>query len=322
MTFHPEGSIFEPVESATQIGCPVCAFEQDDGGDTCARCGVVFAKAHVESFRPALPIRDDAPRDDRAWKLLAGGLVAALIAHAITPLAFILSPLVTLLHEFGHAVAAWSLGCPAIPAFDLAYGGGITQQHDFVLPLGLLIGCGWVWLAWTFRRNAKTLAVIALCAALWLTAVSSEWRRELVIASMGHLGEAIFAGVFLYMALAGVGWRNPEIERPVGSFVGFFIQIQTLRFAWRLRHDAAFLAGYLEGKGGALMNDLQVIALDLKIWTRLSIDVPGVAGWLLFFSLALPASAIVLYAFRSRVRDVAHALLIVEEARGDSYRNS
>jgi membrane protein CcdC involved in cytochrome C biogenesis len=129
---------------------------------------------------------------------------------------------------------------------------------------------------------------------------------------MGHLGELILAGALLFMALAGVGWRLPEIERPLGAFAAFFVQMQTLRFAWRLRHDAAFLAEYGEGKGGAMMNDLEVIALDLKIWTGVSTDVRELAGWLLFLAFVVPAAAILLYVFRRRIHDFARSLLVLE----------
>ena len=264
---------------------------------------------------PSFEAGENAPRDAGAWKLLAGGLVAALVAHSVPPIHFIFGPLVTLLHEFGHAATAWLLGCPAVPAFDFVYGGGITQHHDFQLPLGLLVGGGWVWLGWTFRRNPRTLAAIGLCAGVWLVAVSSEWRRELVISSMGHVGELILAGALLCMALSGVGWRRPEFERPLGAFAAVFVNLQTLRFAWRLRHDAAFLAEYGEGKGGALMNDLEVIALDLKIWTGASIDVREVAGWLVFLALVVPAAAILLYVFRRRVHDFALSLVTLRPQR-------
>jgi hypothetical protein len=291
----------------------LCAFEQNDGDETCARCGVVIAKARVGArAMPSIPSVESAARDAGAWRLLAGGLVAALIAHSISPIEFVFSPLVTLLHEFGHAATAWLLGCPAIPAFDFVYGGGITQHHDFQFPLGLLIGAGWAWLGWTFRRNPRTLAAIGLCAGAWLVAVSSEWRRELVISSMGHLGELILAGALLLMALAGIGWRLPEVERPLGAFVAFFVQMQTLRFAWRLRHDAAFLAEYGQGKGGAMMNDLEVIALDVRIWTGVSMDVREVAGWLVFLALFVPAAAILLYVYRRRVHHFARSLLVLE----------
>jgi hypothetical protein len=252
------------------------------------------------------------PGDAGAWKLLVGGLIAALVAHALPFVAFVLSPLVTLLHEFGHAAAAWLLGCPALPAFDLMYGGGITEHHDFQLPLGILVAAAWGWLGWTFRRNPRSLLVIGLCGGAWLVAVSSEWRRELVIASMGHGGELILGGALLYLALIGRGWRIPEIERPLGAFAGSFVLMHTMKFAWRLRHDAEVLAAYGEGKGGALMNDLEAIALDIKIWTGVSMDVPEVAGWLLFFALSAAATAIMLYVFRRQVEELARSLLVLE----------
>jgi len=43
-----------------------------------------------------------------------------------------------------------------------------------------------------------------------------------------------------------------------------------MMFAMRLRSDVDFLAWYREGKGGALMNDLEVVALDLKTQAQLA----------------------------------------------------
>jgi hypothetical protein len=261
------------------------------------------------------PVARSIPYDGKEWKLLAVGLAAAAVAHVLPFLRFILSPLVTLLHEFGHAVAAWLLGCPALPAFDFVYGGGVTHQKFFQLPVGILIGAGWAWLGWTFRRNPRTLTLIVLCAGLWLVAISSEWRRELVISAMGHGGELILAGVLLYMAMSGKGWRLPEIERPLGAFAAFFVQFQTMQFAWRLRNDEAFLAWYREGKGGAMMNDLELIALDVKIWTGLSMEIEQVAGWLLLFALIPPAVAVLLFIFRDRVSAVARSLRLLTPDR-------
>jgi hypothetical protein len=257
---------------------------------------------HVETDPPEAP----------PWKLVAAGAIAAAGAHLVPPVAFLLRPLVTLLHELGHAATAWLLGCPAVPAFDFVYGGGVTHHQYFKLPLGILIGAVWVWLGWTFRRNPRTLALIGLAAAVWLIAISSEWRREVVIASMGHGGELILAAILLYMALAGVGWRMPEIERPLGAFAAFFVQFQTMGFAWRLRHDDAFLAWYRDGKGGAMMNDLEVMALDLRIWTGAALSIEQVAGWLLAFSLVPPAVALLLYVCRDRVRTLTRSLLLLD----------
>lgn len=306
--------------TVASITCPACSFEQDADGESCARCGIVFAKVRHRPGRdgsPApppsgFPAAVGAGRGGAPWKLLVVGAVLALLAHAVPFVRVVLSPLVTLLHELGHAVAAWLLGCPAVPAFDFVYGGGVTHHRHFQLPLAILVGAAWAWLGWTFRRNPRTLSVIVAGASLWTVAVSSEWRREVVISAMGHGGELLLAAVLLYMALAGVGWRAPELERPLGAFAAFFVQIQTMKFAWQLRNDPAYLEWYREGKGGALMNDLEVIALDVKIWTGISLDIEQVAGWLLAFSVVPPAIAVVSFVFRERVRTFARSLLLVE----------
>lgn len=309
------------MSTATAIVCPSCGFEQEEEGESCLRCGVVFAKARTTRDPDPLPesepatgpapviLVDQAPIPAANWKLIAAALAAALMAHAIPPTRFILSPLVTLLHEFGHAVAAWLLGCPALPAFDFVYGGGVTHHQFFKPSLGIAIGAVWLWLGWTFRRNPRTLVLLGLCAGLWLLAISAEWRRELVISAMGHGGELILAGVLLYMALSGRGWRAPEIERPLGAFAAFFVQIQTMQFAWKLRNDAEYLSWYRQGKGGAMMNDLEVIALDLKIWTGVSLSIEEVAGWLLTFSFVPIGAALLLYLFRERVNAFGWSLL-------------
>ena len=163
-----------------------------------------------------------------------------------------------------------------------------------------------------FPRNPRTLTVIVVCSFLWLAAVSADWRREVVISAMGHGGELVLAGILLYMALSGVGWRIPEIERPLGAFAAFFVLFQTATFAWKLRNDAGYLAWYKGGKGGAMMNDLEVMALDLRIWTGAALSIEQVAGWLLAFSLVPPAVALLLYVCRDRVRTLTRSLLLLE----------
>lgn len=93
--------------------------------ETCARCGVIFAKVHdsaaprpVSSPGPSVPAGlpvKAARSEGTEWRLLTIGLTAAIVAHALPFVSFLLSPLVTLLHEFGHAVAAWLLVFSLIP---------------------------------------------------------------------------------------------------------------------------------------------------------------------------------------------------------------
>ncbi len=242
-------------------------------------------------------------------RLLGFGLAAAAIVYALPILRFLVSALVTLLHELGHTIAAWMLGHPAIPSFDLVYGGGMTDYRGFQRPLAILIGCAFAWVAWLARNNRKTLALTGASFAAWLFVVSSAWRRELVISAAGHLAEFVFAGIFLYMTLANVGWKNPSVERPLGAFIAFYVQINSMAFALRLRGDPDFLEWYLEGKGGMLMNDLESVALDLYNFTGINLGgVKGAAGWLLAFSFVPMTVALLMFLFRSRVHAVVSSL--------------
>jgi hypothetical protein len=208
----------------------------------------------------------------------------------------------------GHAVAGWLLGYPSIPAFDFVYGGGMTPMGSFHLSIVLAIAAGLAYLMWRFRDNRKTVILIGAIFLIWFFVVSAEWRRELVFSAAGHVSELVLASILFYQALAGVGWRIPEIERPLGAFVAFFVQIQTMSFAWRLMHDPDFLDWYRQGKGGALMNDLEVIALDLHIHTPFNPGILGAARLLLLFSFVPIAVALVWYFQRARWHRILRAL--------------
>ena len=308
------------------MDCPKCGLPRPEVAAECPRCGVVFGK--WESTRQAPPPRRESAagliletvEDGRLGRqvvvLLAGGLGAALLVYLLPFTRFVLSTIVILFHELGHTVASWLLGHPAIPAFDFVYGGGFTHEHAFQLPIALIIAGAMFWLGYVFRRNPRTLVVIGVVFGLWLVAVTAGWRRELVIASAGHLGEIALTATFFYMVLANVGWRVPEVERGLGAFVAFFVQINVIHFAWRLGHDQAFLDWYLAGKGGALMNDLVAISLDLHIWLGVSPSVEDLAGWMLVLSLLPLPLAFLAYRYRRGVYRVTSTLLVIEPSRG------
>jgi hypothetical protein len=246
------------------------------------------------------------------WKVLGFGAIAAIVVYAIPITRMLCSALVTLFHEFGHAVAGWLLGYPSLPAFDFVYGGGFTHQGSFRLSIAIAIACGFGWLGWHFRQNRKAVAIIVAVFLVWLLLISAEWRREIVIASAGHLGEFILAGILFYKALAGVGWHSPEVERPLGAFVAFFVQIHSFLFALRLTRDADFVAWYREGKGGALMNDLEVVALDLQIRLGIQPGIEGVARWLCILSFVPMIVGLLWYFERARWHRVLRALRTTE----------
>lgn len=307
--------------------CPKCEFEQPDDSLDCARCGIVFSKwaepgEPPDDLAPGVwvpPPPSDAPVEDPLMEngtigrteltILGTGLAAAVVAHLVPITRWAFFALKTLFHEIGHAVVAWILGQPAIPAFDFAYGGGITHISDFQPLLAVFIFAGLAWLAWTVRPNRKSLTLVVIVIGIWLIAVSAGWRRETVVAAAGVTGELILAAVLFYMALSGHGFKIPEIERPLGAFAAFFVQIATMIFAWRLGHDPDFLSFYLEGKGGALMNDLEVVALNLHIYTPLNPGIEGLSNLLLFFSLVPIGVALLLYLKRESVHRFARSLL-------------
>ncbi|MDX1582550.1 MAG: hypothetical protein R3338_03030, partial [Thermoanaerobaculia bacterium] len=188
-------------------------------------------------------------------------------------------------------------------------GGGFTHISGFQPILAAVILGGLIWLAWTLRANRRSLTLLVVVIAVWLFIVSSDWRRETVVAAAGISFELILSAVFFYMALSGQGWRVPEIERPLGAFVAFFVQIATMIFAWRLGHDPDFLAFYLEGKGGALMNDLEIIALNLHIYTPLNPGIEGLSNLLMLVSLVPIGIALLVYLKRRSLHRILRSLV-------------
>lgn len=300
------------------MDCPKCGQTAAFGALECERCGVIFAKAthgRTPMPRPRI-VEEERIGDGRIGrselKIMGFGLVAAIAIYALPFTRFMFSAIVTLFHEFGHAVAGWLFGHVSIPAFDFVYGGGLTHYGAFRLPIAVAVACGFAYLAWLFRENRKSAGIVAALFLIWLFFVTREWRREIAMASAGHLAELILAAILFYKALAGVGWRAPEVERPLGAFVAFFVQIHSTLFAWRLFHDPKFLGWYREGKGGALMNDLEVIALDLQIWLGFAPQIEGVAKMLLVFSVMPTAVALLWYFERARWHRVLRALRTVD----------
>lgn len=276
----------------------------------------------VQRPRLDLPLRDpyvvevervtDGRIGAREWRILGFGLAAAIVVYWLPFTRFVFSALVTLFHELGHAVAGWLMGYPSIPAFDFVYGGGLTPHGEFHTSIAVAIALAFAYLGWLFRENRKSMAIIGVLFLVWLYFVTREWRREIVFAAAGHLGELVLGGIFFYKALAGTGWRAPELERPLGAFIAFFVPIQTTLFAWRLLHDPSFFDWYRAGKGGALMNDLETIALNLQIWLGVTPGIEGVARGLLGFSVVPTLVALIWYLERSRWHRAFRALLTAD----------
>ena len=305
--------------------CPRCSFANPRGAIDCGKCGVVFAKFNADEPWPVPVVRharssddEEVVRDGRVGpaelKILAFGLGAAILVYWIPFTRFVASAIVTLFHEFGHAVMGWLLGHPSLPAFDFVYGGGFTHAGSFRLPIALTVAAVFAWLGWHFRENRKSVAIIGAIFLCWLFVVTKEWRREIAFASAGHLAEFILAGILFYKALAGVGWKNPVVERPLGAFVAFFVQIHSMLFAWGLLNDRARMSWYRGGKdgGGAFMNDLEVVALNLKIFLGWMVEIETVTKWLFVFSFVPIAVGLVWYFERARWHRMLRSLRTVD----------
>ena len=245
----------------------------------------------------------------REWKILAIGFIGALIAPLFWLTRAPLDILRVLFHEIGHAVVAWLLGHPAIPAFDFMFGGGLTHWGEFHLPIALAVAAAFAYLAWRVRANMAALMVIVVLFVLWLIVVSSEWRRETVIASAGVVFEMLLAATFMYMVLADVGWHIPQIERPLGALIAFYVQFHCWTFALRLQRDPEFLANYQLGKGGgALLADLDIVALNLRIH-GINASIPGIAKVLFLFSFVPMSVAVWCALQRDKIEELIDSLI-------------
>ncbi len=291
---HP---IAYPEADNPSVICLKCGFENDTLALECTACGVVLSK--MRSARTSRPVPETKISPSQ-WKILAIGLTSAIVLFAVPPTRFICSALVTLFHEFGHAVMGWLMGYPSLPAFDLVYGGGLTSHGEFRLSIVIAIACAFAYCGWRIRTNRVAVVILGILFLIWVLFVSREWRRELAFASAGHLGELILATIFLYKALFDEGWRWPQAERPAAAFVAAFVQINSIAFCLKLLGNPEFLAWYREGKGGAMMNDMEVIALDIHIWLGPEPGIEGIARWLCALSFLPSLAALLLYLQRPK----------------------
>ena len=260
--------------------CPQCkkslAFELSGGGQD----------------RPDSTVIRARPDDGIAWRPLAIGIVLGSLVAAWGGFPFrIFQTLSVLIHELGHAMMAWMVGRPAIPKFDLQYGGGITPFGERSMILCLLLAIAAVWMLWLARERGSrwfvaAIAIVAFPCLLILTDTDIKW-----IVAAGHVAQPIMAVVFLVRAATGIGISH-TLEAGVSAMTGTAMWWDVQSFAWNLIHDPNVQECYSEGKAG-LDGDL----------TRLAEEVGGtVTAWawayLIFALIALFVGALVVAAIR------------------------
>ena len=209
------------------------------------------------------------------------------MALVVPPIEFMLSVLITVIHELGHTATAWVLGSPAVPHFDLTYGGGLSTRLGRQ-PLLVAVGCGWfVFALWRARSDRPELIRWAILAAVYGVAVFSPLRDPL-ISAMGHGSELLFAGIFLYRALSNNQILRSE-ERPLYAALGLFILAFDARFALNLITSDAHRQAYGDAKGGGDWMDFSRIAADLG-WS-----LPSVARLFLLACALTPVASFLAY---------------------------
>ena len=216
----------------TCVGCGRSIQVPDDLAGRRTRCKPCGAVTRIPVLAPApLPaaprpapapeVNPQRPRPKRkrkktsnrdAWVSLAIGAGLAVVALMVPPVVFVLHVLITVIHELGHTATAWLFGSPALPSFDLSYGGGVSHAFAQQPILMVLIYAGLAFLVFRARDDRPMLIVIVVGIALYSVAAFSP-LRELLIVAMGHGSELLFAGVFLYRALSGSQILRSE-ERP------------------------------------------------------------------------------------------------------------
>lgn len=194
-----------------------------------------------------------------AWRALGIGFALAFVFSWIPITGMLFSPLVTLMHELGHAGTAWVFGYPAIPSFDFSEGGGVTATLDrvpflLVVPYALLVAG-----MWRFRRHPPTWLAFFLLGIAYSIAAFSTLHTAAMIA-MGHGGELLMAAVFISRAMSGTTLLQAD-ERPAYAMCGFLIWMHDARFFSSLAKSRETQEWYNEGKSYA-DNDLVILAAD------------------------------------------------------------
>jgi len=222
-------------------------------------------------------------------RAVAIGAGLGLLLFVIPITRFLLSPLLVIIHELGHATAGWLFGYPSIPAFDFEYGGGATSigETQYTIIVGF-VTAALLHFAWRRRRFKMDVAWILALTGLYLFTAFTDWKDVVVLAA-GHGSELVFATVFLYRALSGDAVLQMD-ERPAYAMVGVFAVLNDLSFGWYLITSDLARYQYGEAKGGGHVMDFSQIAEDyLRVPLKsvatvytLGCLVSVAAAWLLF----------------------------------------
>lgn len=228
------------------------------------RLGPRIAAARETEAPARRPVRRKKrkPRglDRDAWTSLAIGAALAGVALAVPLIGVVAEVLKTVIHEMGHTATAWIFGCPAVPSFDLTYGGGVSLAGAQQPLLLVAIHAVFAYLIWRERDDRPRLVVMLAVLGIYSVAAFSP-LRELLILAMGHGMELVIAGIFVYRAMSGSQILRGE-ERPLYAFLGLYLILSDALFAGGLIASHEHRADYEDAKGGGHAMDFSRIAED------------------------------------------------------------
>lgn len=212
------------------------------------------------------------------WRYLIIGMVLAL-AFTLTPtLRFMGWFIGSLFHETGHVAYSWFVGCPAWPAISLR--GHAAAFHQPQNPVVVaLIGLGLVTGIVIARQQQRFGALAIGLLVLWPLLTFFEGIREVGFLLSGHLGELVFAGVFLWRARTGEAIEH-EAERPLYACVGWFLLVRNIVLTAGLTFTESARALYMTNGSFGLTNDYVRVA---QHW--LHVPLQAVSGFMLLVAL-------------------------------------
>lgn len=277
-------------QAVSMDSCSHVHVRKDADGWLCADCGVRIVVDEKTSLTlgpdAGLPAISQLSWQDHTWLgvpgrgwvvLIASAIIAAVVMEVVPFVAWIIRVLGTLCHEMGHAVAAFVVGCPALPAFDLGQGGGVTiigERRWWLIAIYIIavvvVARGWE----NYPKRVWALGIASAGVALFII---TGWDKALFV-SMGFGGQVLGATIFLFRGMTGVA-EIQRGERWLYAVIGWGLWGHAWGMCWQLLYDPAFQHFYLMGKRG-IDNDFVRLAqehwgmsLHAVSWVNLTITI-------------------------------------------------
>jgi len=259
------------VKTATANLCPECGTPARERDRLCRLCGHLFHRE--ERAARAAPAAEPPPEAVRSPALAPAspGILGLpepwfflIVGFAIAPV-FAMTPLLgligwyfaALVHEIGHCVAGWLVGQPAYPVLGLnGHAMACGEPFSWLVVLAVFaagIGATWHFLGGRLRWGVLAAIVVGYPLLVFTT------LADILTVTGGHLGELVFAGVFLFRTITG-GFTASHAERGLYSVMGWYLIGANLWLTGGLMFSDAARFEYSTNGSYGLTNDYIVLA--------------------------------------------------------------